>query len=260
MGTESITQIIFGIHPVLEALRSERSFEKLYVAQGRKSKAIQDVIALARSYGVEIHVEPWERLTSRVQKVQDERTAAKNITHQGVVGVTTTYSYATLDDLLVKAQNSERPAFFLILDHIQDPHNFGAILRSAECAGVHGVIIQKRNAAGITPTVMKVSAGAAAYIPVCRVTNLGTAIEKLKQAGVWIVGTAGTAQQQYTQVDLTVPVAIVIGNEEKGIRRLVAKKCDFLVSIPLAGKIESLNASVSSAIMLFEARRQRNCM
>ena len=178
--------------------------------------------------------------------------------HQGVVGITTTYDYTAFEELLSTVQQQQEPPFLLLLDQIQDPHNLGAILRSAECAGVHGVIITKNKSVGVTPTVIKVSAGAAAYIPVCRVTNLASAIEELKKNEIWVVGTSSTAQQRYDTVDFTMPVAIVIGNEEKGLRRLVAERCDMLVSIPLYGKISSLNASVSSAVVMFEVRRQRS--
>ena len=240
--------IIFGIHPVQEALQSGTPMERLYIAQGRKGKALGEILRLAKFQGIDVRFEPWERLTSR---------AGKHASHQGVVGLLAVYVYTAFDDLLTRIQQANEPPFLLLLDQIQDPHNLGAILRSAECAGVQGVIITKHKAAGITPTVIKVAAGATSYIPVCRVTNLATTIEDLKQAGLWVVGTASTAAQHYSDVDLTMPVAIIIGNEEKGIRRLVAEKCDLVVSIPLYGKIASLNASVSSAILMYEVRRQR---
>ena len=255
MDTGKVDHLIFGIHPVQEALRSGKKLERLYVSRDRKGKAIADILNLAKSQGIEVRFEPWERLTARMQGKGTLSGADRS--HQGVVGLTTTYVYLALEDLLSQIQQRAEPPFLLVLDQIQDPHNLGAILRSAECAGVHGVIIPKRKSAEITPTVMKVSAGAAAYIPVCRVTNLAMTIEALKQHGIWVVGTASTAQPCYTDVDLTMASAIVIGNEEKGLRRLVAEKCDLLVSIPLHGKISALNASVASAILMFEVRRQR---
>lgn len=275
MGTEKVSDIIFGIHPVLEALRSEKKFERLYISRGRKGKALSEILHLAESQGVEVRFEPWERLTSRLQKQNKFRTPEQNkfrtpgqnkfrtpegkmASHQGVIGFMAAYSYVAFEDLISKTQEYNEPPFLLLLDHIQDPHNLGAILRSAECAGVHGVIITKDKSVGMTPTVMKVSAGAAAYLPVCRITNLVSIIEELKKNGIWVVGTSNAVQQCYVTVDFTMPVAIVIGNEEKGIRRLVAEKCDLLISIPMYGQISSLNASVSSAVVMFEVRRQRN--
>ncbi len=257
MGDEKLNDIVFGIHPVQEALRSGRKFERLYVSRGRKGKAIADILQLASSQGIDVRFESWERLTSRLQSKR-WTSSGEVPTHQGVIGVMAAYSYAAFEDLVSKPQEHNESPFFLLLDHIQDPHNLGAILRTAECAGVHGVVITKDKSVGVTPTVVKVSAGATAYIPVCRVTNLASTIEELKDKGIWVVGTASTAQRRYNTVDFTMPIAIVIGNEEKGIRRLVTQKCDILVSIPLYGKIASLNASVSSAILMFEARRQRS--
>lgn len=244
-----MSEIIFGIHPVQEALRNGRTFERLYVNQKRKGKAITAILALAKAHHIEIRFEAWERLTTR---------AGGKTTHQGIVGIIPSFSYTSLEELLFRSQQFDEPAFFLILDQIQDPHNLGAILRSAECAGVHGVVIPKRKSAEVTPTVTKVSAGATTYLPVCRVSNIAASIEGLQRQNIWVIGTSATAKQRYTQADFTLPVAIVIGNEEKGIRRLVAEKCDLMVSIPLYGEISSLNASVSSALLLFEGRRQRS--
>ncbi len=241
--------IIFGIHPVLEVLHSGQQFNCVYLSQGRKGKALTEILRLAKSRAIEVRFEPWEGLTSR---------AGGATSHQGVVGIVASFAYMAFEDLLATLPQYNEPAFLLILDQIQDPHNLGAILRSAECAGVHGVILPKRKAADITPAVVKVSAGATTYISVCRATNLASTIDTLKKRGIWVIGTSSKAQQRYTATDLTVPVALVIGNEEKGIRRLVAEKCDMLVSIPLYGKISSLNASVSSALFMFDVRRQRN--
>ncbi len=235
---------------MLEALRSGKDIERLYIGQGKKRKGISDILSLAEKQQIDCRFEPWERLAKRAEGVSK---------HQGAIALCRkAFSYALLEELFVRASQKDEAAFFLILDRIQDPHNLGAILRTAECAGAHGVILAKRNAAEVTPTAMKVSAGAAAYIPVCRVTNIASTIELLKQQQLWVVGTSGDAPQAYTASDFTVPLAVVIGNEEKGMRRLVAEKCDFMVSIPLYGKISSLNASISSALMMFEVRRQRN--
>lgn len=247
---EILNDIIFGIHPVLEALRSGKEIERLYIGKGKKSNSISEILAFAKAHHIECRFEPWERLTKRT---------GGNSKHQGTIALCRqAFSYASLEDLFARASQKNETPFFVILDQIQDPHNLGAILRTAECAGVHGVILAKRNAAEVTPTAMKVSAGAAAYIPVCRVTNIASTIDQLKQQQLWVVGTSGDAPQKYTASDFTVPLAVVIGNEEKGMRRLVAEKCDFMVSIPLYGKISSLNASISSALMMYEVRRQRD--
>jgi len=257
LETEKISNIVFGIHPVWEALRGGKKLERLYISRGRKGRAIAEILHLAKSRGVDVRFEPWERLTSRLQN-EFCTPAGEALSHQGVIGVMATYSYVAFENLVSGIQEHNESPFFLLLDHIQDPHNLGAILRSAECAGVHAVIITKDKSVSVTPTVVKVSAGAAAYIPVCRVTNLVSTIEKLKQNEIWVVGTSSAAQQRYDTVDFTMPIAIVIGNEEKGVRKLVAERCDMLVSIPLHGKLSSLNASVSSAIVMFEVRRQRS--
>ena len=239
---------IFGVHPVQEALRSEITLERIYISEGRRGKALGEVLDLARSRHVDVRFEPWERLNTRV---------GKKDSHQGVVALLAAYDYVEFEDLLARMQRARTAPFLVLLDQIQDPHNLGAILRSAECAGVHGVILTRHKASSVTPTAIKVSAGATAYLPVCRVTNLATAIDELKQAGLWIVGTSDKAAQTYTDVDFSAPTAIVIGNEEKGLRRLIAEKCDLLVSIPLHGKISSLNASVATGVLLFEVCRQR---
>jgi len=243
-----VSDIVFGIHAVQEALRSEKQLDRLYVSQGRKGKAIHDILEVAKARRLDVRFEPWERLTAR---------SGGSTSHQGVVGMIASFTYIAFEDLLASFPDLNEPAFLLVLDQIQDPHNLGAILRSAECAGVHGVILPARKSVEITPTVIKVSAGAASYIPVCRVTNLASTIDILKEHGVWVIGAADNAQQSYLQTDLTTPVALVIGNEEKGMRRLVTEKCDLVVSIPLYGKISSLNASVASAVLAFEVRRQR---
>ena len=257
MEIDAVEHLIFGIHPIEEALRGEQKLERLYVCRERTGKALAEILRRAKAQGVDVRFEPWERLNARVRGQADGQAGATPL-HQGVVGLTATYRYADLAELLAAAARRPEPPFLLALDQIQDPHNLGAMLRSAECAGVHGVILTKHKSAAVTPTVVKVSAGATAHLPVCRVTNLAAALEELQQQRIWVVGTAGTAPQRYDAVDWTTPVAIVIGNEEKGLRRLVAEKCDLVVSIPLAGKIAALNASAASAIVMFEVRRQRN--
>jgi 23S rRNA (guanosine2251-2'-O)-methyltransferase len=241
-------QIIFGIRPVQEALRSEAALERIYVSEGRRGQALNDILSQARTRHVDVRFEPWERLNARV---------GKHDVHQGVVALAAAYAYVEFEEVLAGVQRADHAPLLLLLDQIQDPHNLGAILRSAECAGVHGVILPRHKASAVTPAALKVSAGAAAYLPICRVTNLATAIDQLKQAGFWIAGAADKGARAYTDVDFTVPTAIVIGNEEKGLRRLIAAQCDVLTAIPLHGKISSLNASVAAGILLFEVCRQR---
>jgi 23S rRNA (guanosine2251-2'-O)-methyltransferase len=243
-----VSEIVFGIHPIREALRHGKMFDRLYISEGRKGKAIAEILTLAQTQHIEVCFEPWKRLTSR---------AGGTTSHQGVVGLMRSFTYLAFEDLLSRLPRYDEPAFLVVLDQIQDPHNLGAILRSAECAGVQGVIIPKRKSAEVNATVRKVSAGATTYVPVCRVTNLASTLDELKKHGIWVVGSSDSAKQPYTATDFTLPVAIVIGNEEKGMRRLVAEKCDLVVTIPLHGKVSSLNASVSGALLMFEVQRQR---
>ncbi len=245
----SVSDIIWGIHPVQEALRSGAAIDRIYIGDGRKGAGIHEIVREAKTQGIEVRFEPYERLAKRAQG---------NASHQGVVALSVTFEYASLEKLLAASKERGEPPFFIVLDQIQDPHNFGAILRSAECAGAHGVIIAKRKAAEVTPIVVKAAAGATAYLPVCRVTNIAETLEELKQHGVWVIGSSDQAMQAFTDADFTGAIALVIGNEGEGIRRLVADRCDLMVSIPLYGRVSSLNASVASALLAFEVRQQRN--
>ena len=245
-----MSEIIFGIHPVQEALRNGRPFERLYINQKRKGKALTDILALAKTHHVEIRFETWERLTAR---------AGGKTNHQGIVGITPSFSYTSLEELLFRSQQTDEPAFFLILDQIQDPHNLGAILRTAECAGVHGVIIPKYQSAEVNETAAKASAGAVEYMKVVRVTNIVRTIETLKERNVWVYG---VEQEQGTDIFETEPfkdaIALVLGDEGKGIRRLPKEKCDGFFKIPMFGYINSLNLSVASAILIYQIRKFRN--
>ncbi|HEX9829876.1 MAG TPA: 23S rRNA (guanosine(2251)-2'-O)-methyltransferase RlmB, partial [Bacteroidota bacterium] len=182
---------------------------------------------------------------------------ADESTTQGVIALAAQASFAEIDDLLAAAKQKNEPPFLLILDELEDPHNVGALIRTAECAGVHGVIVLKHHSASIGETVAKTSAGASLHVPIARVSNIVQATEELKENGVWIIGTAMEGDRTYYEADYKGPIAIVVGNEGRGIRRLVKEKCDFLVRIPLYGKIESLNASVAGALVLFEAVKTR---
>lgn len=240
---------IGGKHSLLEAMRAGRTINKIWVAEGAQKHLTQPIIAEAKKHGVIVQFVDKRKLDQMAPGLQ----------HQGVVAQVAPYAYVEIEDLLQKAEERGEPPFLLILDEIEDPHNLGSILRTAECTGVHGVIIPKRRSASITATVSKTSAGAVEYVPVARVTNLAQTMELLKESGVWIVGTDVDAQQEMYAAGqvLTGAVAIVIGNENKGIGRLVREKCDVLLKLPMAGRLNSLNASVAAGVMMYEVLRKR---
>lgn len=242
------TDKLFGINPVTEALRAGRSVQRLLIVEQRKSdRDIQEIIRLAKGRGIEV------RMTTRDALNRE----APNALHQGVLAIAAAREYVTLDDILrIPAQKGQVP-LFLILDGVEDPGNFGAILRTAEVAGVHGVIIPERRAAGLTETVAKAAAGALEYVPVVKVVNIVNTLEDLKKAGVWITGAEAGGDMVYWDADFVRPTAIVLGGEGKGVRRLVREHCDYLVSLPLMGRINSLNVSVAAGALLYEALRQR---
>ncbi|MNJ43434.1 23S rRNA (guanosine(2251)-2'-O)-methyltransferase RlmB [Paenibacillus bouchesdurhonensis] len=240
---------IGGKHSLLEAMRAGRTMNKIWVAEGAQKHLTQPIIAEAKKHGIIVQFVDKRKLDQMAPGLQ----------HQGVVAQVAPYAYAEVDDLLKKAEERGEPPFLLILDEIEDPHNLGSILRTAECTGVHGVIIPKRRSASITATVSKTSAGAVEYVPVARVTNLAQTMEQLKESGVWIVGTDVDAQQEMYDSGqvLTGAVAIVIGNENKGMGRLVREKCDVLLKLPMAGQLNSLNASVAAGVIMYEVLRKR---
>lgn len=240
--------IVYGKQPVLEALKSEIPIEKLLVLHGMRTEPIRSILHLAKQKGIPISEVTAQRL----------RDLGVNEHSQGVVALIAEKEYVEIDDLLRLARTKNEPPFFLILDEIVDPHNLGALIRTAECSGVHGAIIPKHHSVSINETVAKTSAGASLHLPVARVTNLVQTIETLRSQGVWIVGLDMNGDKVYDEVNYTGSVAIVIGNEGKGIRRLVKENCDFLIRIPMYGKIESLNASVSGALVMYEAARGRH--
>lgn len=241
-------EYIGGRHSVQEALRSGRTIHKLFVAEQAQKQQLSPVFNEAKKMGIVIQVVDKRKLDQLMP----------NVPHQGVVAQVTAYEYMELEDMIAQAQNSGQPPFLLILDEIEDPHNLGSILRTADCAGVHGVIIPKRRSVGLTATVSKTSAGAIEYVPVARVTNLAQTIEELKEAGIWIAGADVSGAQSVYQTDFRMPIAIVIGNEGKGIGRLIKEKCDFLVTLPMHGQINSLNASVAASVLMYEVVRQRS--
>ncbi len=239
--------LIYGINPVLEAFRAGRGIEKLIVSEGRGGREVTELINLARERNIKISYEPRESL-SRVSRTE---------THQGVMAIVAAGKYTTLDEILHKAKSSGEPPFIIILDGIQDPQNLGAIIRSAVCAGAQGVVLPKDRAVGLTSTVEKASAGALSYMAVTKVTNISQTLEELKEKGFWIIGTDSQACGDLYSANFKGPVGLVIGSEGEGIRPLVAKKCDLLVSIPIKGKVSSLNASAAAAVIMYEAVRQR---
>lgn len=238
---------VIGRQPVLEALRSGQEINKLLIAKGQRQGSIRAILALAREQGVVVQEVERSVLDS----------LSENSNHQGVLAQIADITYAKLEDLLAKGRDPNWAPFLVLLDGIQDPHNLGSIIRSAEAMGADGVIIPKRRAVGVTPTVMKSSAGAGNYLPICRVGNLTTTMDTLKKAGYWIVGADMAGDTCYSQ-DLTGPIALIIGGEGFGLSRLVKEKCDFLSSIPMRGQINSLNASVAAALLMCEIVRQRS--
>lgn len=240
---------IGGKHSLLEAMRAGRTINKIWVAEGAQKHLTQPIVAEAKKNGIIVQFVDKRKLDQMAPGLQ----------HQGVVAQVAPYAYAEVEDLLHRAKERGEPPFLLILDEIEDPHNLGSILRTAECTGVHGVIIPKRRSAAITATVSKTSAGAVEYVPVARVTNLAQTMEQLKEAGVWIAGTDVSAKQEMYEAGemLSGALAIVIGNENKGMGRLVREKCDVLLKLPMAGKLNSLNASVAAGVIMYEVLRRR---
>ncbi len=239
---------LFGVNTVIEALRSSRPVERLMIAEQRKmDRDVLEIVRLARAKGIEV------RTTSR-EALNHE--APKGL-HQGIVAIASARQYIPFDDILEIPTRKGQTALFLIADGVEDPRNFGAILRSAEATGIHGVIIPQRRAVGLTETVAKAAAGALEYVPVAKVVNVVNAIEALKKKGVWVVGAEAGGETFYWDVDFVRPTALVIGGEGKGVRRLVKEHCDSLVSLPLLGHISSLNVSVASGVLLYEVLRQR---
>ena len=236
-----------GRNALQEALRSGRTIDKVFIADGDTDRGLQRLAAEAKDAG------------AVVVSVDRRKLDAMSFTHahQGVIALAAAHAYFTVDDILEEAASRGEAPLIVICDELSDPHNLGAILRSAECAGAHGVIIPKRRSVGLTATVAKASAGAVEYMKVARVTNINTAIAELKSKGVWVFGTAAEGSIPMYKADLTGPAAIVIGNEGEGLSQLVRKNCDVMVSIPMKGNISSLNASTAASILLYEAVRQR---
>ncbi|MFC0334728.1 23S rRNA (guanosine(2251)-2'-O)-methyltransferase RlmB [Paenibacillus sepulcri] len=248
---DSQEEWIAGKHPVMEALRSGREINKIWIAE-QSQKNAAPIIAEAKKAGIIVQFADKRKLDQM----------AEGTTHQGVVAQAAAYRYFELEELLERARSSGEMPFLLLLDEIEDPHNLGSILRTAECTGVHGVIIPKRRSASLTATVSKTSAGAVEYVAVSRVTNIAQTIDKLKEAGIWVAGAdVGAHQDVYaSSTKFDMPLALVIGNESKGIGRLIREKCDFLIKLPMNGHLNSLNASVAAGVLMYEVLRQRRSL
>jgi 23S rRNA (guanosine2251-2'-O)-methyltransferase len=240
--------VIYGINPVVEVLRARETRIREIIVSRRRQAKLDIILELAAQRG--IHV--------RYQEQNEIRALSKGRSDQGVVALVGGYDYATCEDVMEAWRKSGSRALILILDSIQDPQNLGALIRTAHVSGAHGVIIPKNRAASVTPAVVKASSGATAYTPVARVTNLAATLERLKQEGIWIIGTAAEAQVSLFQHDFTVNTAVVMGGEARGIRRRILSVCDQTVSIPVRGHVSSLNVSVAAGVVLYEAIRQRS--
>lgn len=236
-----------GKHPVLEALRSGRPIHKVWIADGAARHQTAPIVQAAKAAGVPVQFVDRRKLDQ----------AVPGVTHQGVAALTAALPYADVEDMLAAAERKGEPPLLVLLDEIEDPHNLGSILRTADSAGAHGVIIPRRRSVGLTATVAKTSAGAVAYVPVARVANLAQTIDGLKARGLWVAGADAAAERDAFDADLAGPLALVIGNENRGLGRLIREKCDFLVKLPMLGRIQSLNASVAAGVLLYEIVRQR---
>lgn len=239
--------LIIGKNPVLEALKSGREMNKIWIAEGSQRGQMQSIIQLAKEMGITVQYVP--------KKKMDQLSEGN---HQGVIAQVAAYRYYDIDDLFKKAEEREEAPFFIILDELEDPHNLGSIMRTADAVGAHGIIIPKRRSVGLTATVAKASTGAIEYVPVARVTNLARTVDELKERGVWIFGTDAKGNQDYRQLDGVIPLALVIGSEGKGISRLLRGKCDVLVRLPMIGHVTSLNASVAASLLMYEVYRKRH--
>jgi 23S rRNA (guanosine2251-2'-O)-methyltransferase len=243
-----MSDIIEGRNPVVEALRAQRPINRILLSKNiQRHSVIAEILRISRELGI-----PIEYVDDRAIEKYSSTGAS-----QGVIALAAAKDYISLDDLLKITRSKNEPAFYCALDGIEDPQNLGAIIRTADAAGVHGIIVRSRRAAGLTAVVAKVSAGAIEYVPVARVSNIANSLEILKIAGVWIIGIDMHGTQDYTTVDYKVPVALVIGGEGKGVSDLVRKRCDVLARIPMRGHLNSLNASVAAALVMYEAFKQR---
>lgn len=238
---------VWGRYPVLEALRSRRRVHRILIAQGPRDTGMSQLLDQARRIGVPVEPTPKRRLDD----------LSKNSNHQGVVALVAPREYADLEDILQRAKALGEDPLLLVLDAIQDVHNLGSLIRTAEVVGAHGVILPEHRAAGLTPVVDKTSAGAVEFLPVAQVTNITRTLEDLKKRGIWCIGLEGSAKTRFDQANLKGPIALVVGNEGKGISRLVREHCDLLINLPMRGHVGSLNAAIAGSVTLYEIWRQR---
>lgn len=246
MSETEETEMIGGKNPVVEALRSGRELNKIWIADGLNKQSIGEITTLAKKAGVVIQAVPKKKLDQLL-----------DVNHQGVVASVAAYTYAELDDIFAVAEQRGEDPFILLLDELEDPHNLGSILRTADAVGVHGIIIPKRRSVGLTGVVAKASTGAIEHVPVVRVVNLGQTVDELKKKGVWVAGTDAKGSADYRTMDATLPLAVIIGSEGKGMSRLLKEKCDFLYHLPMRGHVTSLNASVAASLLMYEVLRKR---
>lgn len=247
MSEELTPEIIGGKNPVLEALRADRDVNKIWIAEGVQKKGITEILELAKEKRVLVQFVPKKKIDSLTDS-----------NHQGIAAAVAAYNYAELDDLFEAAASRSEDPFFLILDELEDPHNLGSIMRTADAIGVHGLIIPRRRAVGLTAVVAKASTGAIEHVPVVRVNNLSQTVDELKKRGLWIAGTDAKESTDYRTMDAKLPLAVVIGSEGKGMSRLMRDKCDFLYQLPMVGHVTSLNASVAASLLMYEVYRKRN--
>ena len=246
MENNMTDEMIVGRNSVMEAIKSGR-VNKILLAKGDRQGSIREVIGVAKEKGILIQ-------DVDIKKIND---LAKGLRHQGVLAYVAPVEYVELEDILAKAEAAGQPPFIVLLDELEDPHNLGAILRTADAAGVHGVLIPKRRSCPLSATVAKTSAGAVEYVPVAKIGNVAQTIKELQKLGMWVVGADMDGDKDYYEADLTGPLVLVIGSEVKGLGRLTKEVCDFLVRIPMQGKINSLNASVAGSILMYESMKQR---
>ncbi|MGB6406746.1 23S rRNA (guanosine(2251)-2'-O)-methyltransferase RlmB [Planococcus donghaensis] len=244
---ELAPEIIGGKNPVLEALRADRDINKIWIAEGVQKKGITELLQLAKDKGVIVQSVPKKKIDGLT-----------DTNHQGIAAAVAAYNYASLDDLFDAATAKNEDPFFLILDELEDPHNLGSIMRTADAIGVHGLIIPKRRAVGLTGVVAKASTGAIEHVPVVRINNLSQTVDELKKRGVWIAGTDAKESVDYRRMDAALPLAVIIGSEGKGMSRILREKCDFLYQLPMIGHVTSLNASVAASLLMYEVYRKRN--
>jgi 23S rRNA (guanosine2251-2'-O)-methyltransferase len=247
---ESFMDRLTGIHAVREALEAGRAFDRIVIARGRQDTRVEAIVQAARARNISLRFED----RSQLDRLADSKD------HQGIVALVAARAAGTLDEILAAANAGTgrgEKGLIVLLDGVEDPHNLGAVIRTALAAGAHGVVIPERRAAGLTETVARASAGALSHLPVAKVTNLARTMEELKETGYWLVGLDEQAEKTYTELDYTSPLGIVLGGEGKGLHDLTRKRCDFVVSLPTVGPVKSLNVSVAAGVVLFEVLRQR---